>query len=336
LCDYSRDFIVIFPFYSPFPLRAIPSTALSPSHSFGIYYPVLCCPSCIFIFRLAQYYLYCWSNFSFLSLGTVSSPYVPILVPLSDIIGCNKRRYRAKSKDCTYKAPIYRGRPIYKPLDTRGLTETIHYRTALDSYTSLTVFVNRPYRVSKSVDYYEYVLVITTDFGIVGIISYLKKLLYGYNTYTLYIRRLYLNGPEVPLLSDRSLQLTQSTDSNKETITIGVYTFTKRRNTEIQPIVINEKEQLDETISAKQARDVEDCGNSLITIIRSDGPIASFKSLLLNCHLYTLPRVNLTSSLTIYIYFENHINDLKESENNGIPLNRQQRAIPTIARDSIL
>ncbi|KAJ5951030.1 uncharacterized protein N7479_009443 [Penicillium vulpinum] len=64
-----------------------------------------------------------------------------------------------------------------------------------------------------------------------------------------YTPQLYSNGPEVPLLSDRSLQLTQSTDSNKETITIGlqtlspgVYTFTKRRNTEIQPIVINEKE----------------------------------------------------------------------------------------------
>ncbi|KAJ5686403.1 hypothetical protein N7536_009022 [Penicillium majusculum] len=98
----------------------------------------------------------------------------------------------AESKDYTYKAPIYRGRPIYKSLDTRGkpilLGLDIPVYT-LDSYTSLIVFISEPYRVSKSVDYYEYVLVIATDFSIVGIISYLKKLLYGYNTYTLYIRR---------------------------------------------------------------------------------------------------------------------------------------------------
>lgn len=254
--------------------------------------------------------------------------------------------------------------------------------------------------------------------------------------------QLHSNLPEVPLPSDGGLQLMQSTDSNKETMTIGlqtsspgVYAFAKCGNTEIQPIVINEKEQLKyskprednfsafslgnhhqrraltspdlkllkvqeieretfhkykpvdnrtqaaeyvdciqticqiatgETMSAKQARDVEDCGDSLITIIRSDGPIASFKSLLLNRHLHTLPRVDLTSSLAacvsylrylnsltcsvsksddmnrrlaqiwIHIHFENHVNDLKESEKNGLPLNRQRRAIPTIARDSIL
>jgi hypothetical protein len=119
-------------------------------------------------------------------------------------------------------------------------------------------------------------------------------------------------------------------------------------------------------MSEKQARDIEDCGDSLITIIRSDGPIASFKSLLLNCHLHTLPRVDLNSSLTacvsylrylnslacsvsksddvnrrlaqvwIHIHFENDVNDLKESEKNGLPLNRRRQAIPTIVRDSIL
>ncbi|KAJ5973154.1 uncharacterized protein N7479_003072, partial [Penicillium vulpinum] len=159
----------------------------------------------------------------------------------------------------------------------RGLTKTIYYRTALDSYTSLTVFVNGPYRVSKSVDYYEYILVIATDFGIVGIISYLKKLLYGapgpdisdddlvnWDTWltpeALYDKKYLATSQysfinigdcteQVPLLLDRSLQLIQSTDSNKEIITIGlqtlslgVYTFAKRGNTEIQPIVINEKE----------------------------------------------------------------------------------------------
>ena len=73
----------------------------------------------------------------------------------------------------------------------RGLTETIHHRTALDGYTSLTAFVGGPYGVSKSVDHYECVLAIATDFGIAGVISYLKKLLYGYNTCTSHVRRVH-------------------------------------------------------------------------------------------------------------------------------------------------
>ncbi|KAF3392422.1 Ferric/cupric reductase transmembrane component 2 [Penicillium rolfsii] len=73
----------------------------------------------------------------------------------------------------------------------KGLTETIHHRTALDGYTSLTAFVTGPYGVSKSVDHYECVLAIATDFGIAGVISYLKKLLYGYNTCTSQVRRVH-------------------------------------------------------------------------------------------------------------------------------------------------
>ncbi|KAJ5215251.1 uncharacterized protein N7498_001658 [Penicillium cinerascens] len=73
----------------------------------------------------------------------------------------------------------------------KGLTETIYHRTALDGYTSLTAFITGPYRVSKSVDHYECILAIATDFGIAGVISYLKKLLYGYNTYTSQVRRVH-------------------------------------------------------------------------------------------------------------------------------------------------
>ncbi|KAJ5346214.1 hypothetical protein N7452_004218 [Penicillium brevicompactum] len=73
----------------------------------------------------------------------------------------------------------------------RGLTETIHHRTALDGYTSFTAFVGGPYGVRKSVDHYECVLAIATDFGIAGVISYLKKLLYGYNTCTSHVRRVH-------------------------------------------------------------------------------------------------------------------------------------------------
>lgn len=73
----------------------------------------------------------------------------------------------------------------------RGLTKTIHHRTALEGCTTLTVFVSGPYGVSKSVDQYECVLAIATDFGIAGVVSYLKKLLYGYNTSTSRVRRLH-------------------------------------------------------------------------------------------------------------------------------------------------
>lgn len=73
----------------------------------------------------------------------------------------------------------------------KGLTETIRYRTALEGYTSLTAFVTGPYGVSKSVDDYECVLAIATNFGIAGVISYLKKLLYGYNTCTSKVRRVH-------------------------------------------------------------------------------------------------------------------------------------------------
>jgi predicted ferric reductase len=73
----------------------------------------------------------------------------------------------------------------------KGLTETIYRRTALDGYTSLTAFVTGPYGVSKSVDRYECILAVATDFGIAAVISYLKKLLYGYNTCTSQVRRVH-------------------------------------------------------------------------------------------------------------------------------------------------
>jgi predicted ferric reductase len=73
----------------------------------------------------------------------------------------------------------------------RGLTQKIRHRTALEGYTSLTAFVSGPYGVSKSIDQYECVLAIATDFGIAGVISYLKKLLYRYNTSTSHVRRVH-------------------------------------------------------------------------------------------------------------------------------------------------
>ncbi|KAJ5178970.1 hypothetical protein N7492_002180 [Penicillium capsulatum] len=124
-----------------------------------------------------------------------------------------------------------------------------------------------------------------------------------------------------------------------------------------------------QTLSQKQAREIKDCGDELVTNIQSNHSIASLKSLLVNCQLHALPNFgshDLKTSLTacvaylsylssidfsaskaknlnrrlaqiwIHIHFENHINDLKESEENGFPLNRQGRTISTIARDSVL
>ena len=124
-----------------------------------------------------------------------------------------------------------------------------------------------------------------------------------------------------------------------------------------------------EKLSRKQAGEVKNCCDSLVTNLRSDGPIATLESLLVNCHLRALPSVdsyNLNSSLTacvaylrylnsvagstskpdvvnrrlaqiwIYIHFDNHVNDLEKSERDGLSLNRRGRAISTVARDSIL
>ncbi|KAJ5917585.1 hypothetical protein N7466_011139 [Penicillium verhagenii] len=71
----------------------------------------------------------------------------------------------------------------------KGLTETLRHRAALDGYASVTAFVGGPYGISKCIDQYECVLAIATDFGIAGVVSYLKKLLYGYNTCTSHVRR---------------------------------------------------------------------------------------------------------------------------------------------------
>ncbi|OQE13974.1 hypothetical protein PENSTE_c040G06877 [Penicillium steckii] len=72
----------------------------------------------------------------------------------------------------------------------RGITKTLHARACFDG-SSYSAFVSGPYGASKSMNDFECVLAIATDFGISGIISYLKKLIYGYNTSTSYVRRVH-------------------------------------------------------------------------------------------------------------------------------------------------
>jgi NAD(P)H-flavin reductase len=49
-----------------------------------------------------------------------------------------------------------------------------------------------PHGTSEIVDGFETVLLIASGFGIAVTIPYLKKMIHGYNTCTLHVRRLYL------------------------------------------------------------------------------------------------------------------------------------------------
>ena len=40
-----------------------------------------------------------------------------------------------------------------------------------------------PYGISEFIDYYETIFIIASGFGIAAVIPYLKKMIYGYNTY---------------------------------------------------------------------------------------------------------------------------------------------------------
>lgn len=80
-----------------------------------------------------------------------------------------------------------------------------------------------------------------------------------------------------------------------------------------------------ETISKRQARDVEDYSNSLITIMRS-GQIAVLKSLLVDCYLYTLPSVDmfdLNSSLTACVAYLRYLNSVTGIVSKSDDVNRR-------------
>lgn len=74
----------------------------------------------------------------------------------------------------------------------QGLTEKLRVRADFEGFASFTAFVGGPHGLSKQVDQYESVLAIASDFGLAGVISYVKKLVYGYNTSTSRIRRVHL------------------------------------------------------------------------------------------------------------------------------------------------
>ena len=74
----------------------------------------------------------------------------------------------------------------------QGLTEKLRARADFEGFASFTAFVGGPHGLSEPVDQYESVLAIASDFGLTGVISYIKQLLYGYNTSTSRVRRVHL------------------------------------------------------------------------------------------------------------------------------------------------
>ena len=61
-----------------------------------------------------------------------------------------------------------------------------------------------PHGASESVDEYETVLLMATDFGIAAATPYLKEMIHGYNTCTLQLRRIHLVW-QVETLGTKSL-----------------------------------------------------------------------------------------------------------------------------------
>jgi NAD(P)H-flavin reductase len=74
----------------------------------------------------------------------------------------------------------------------RGLTEKLRARAALEGMATFTTFVSGPYGRSEPVGEYESVLVVASGFGIAGVVPYIKRLLYGYNTSSARVRRIHL------------------------------------------------------------------------------------------------------------------------------------------------
>ncbi|KAJ5431150.1 hypothetical protein N7445_008882, partial [Penicillium cf. griseofulvum] len=66
----------------------------------------------------------------------------------------------------------------------------------IDSSVLFLALFTGPYRLTEDVDPYETTLIIATGFRIATSIPYIKKIIYSYNIYTSYTRRLHLGLPD--------------------------------------------------------------------------------------------------------------------------------------------
>ena len=76
----------------------------------------------------------------------------------------------------------------------RGLTADLlhHASLAPESSVALLALFTGPHGTTEDVNKYETALLIASGFGVAAVIPYLKKMIYGYNTCTLQVRRLHL------------------------------------------------------------------------------------------------------------------------------------------------
>jgi hypothetical protein len=76
----------------------------------------------------------------------------------------------------------------------RGLSSDLlrHASVAAEISVSFLTLFTGPHGTSEDISQYESALLITSGFGVAAAIPYLKKMIYGYNTSTLQIRRLHL------------------------------------------------------------------------------------------------------------------------------------------------
>lgn len=75
-----------------------------------------------------------------------------------------------------------------------GLTADLVRHPSTDANISLSLLTlfTGPHGMSEDVGNYESALLIASGFGVAATIPYLKKMIYGYNTWTLQVRRLHL------------------------------------------------------------------------------------------------------------------------------------------------
>ncbi len=81
-----------------------------------------------------------------------------------------------------------------------------------------------------------------------------------------------------------------------------------------------------ETLSQKQALDVQNCCGGLVTNLRSKGSIATLKSLLVNCHRHALPSLDshdLNSSLTACVVYLKYLNSVAGSTSKPDDVHRR-------------
>jgi NAD(P)H-flavin reductase len=102
---------------------------------------------------------------------------------------------RSESQECSFHVASWSpGRQDVVELfvqTRRGITEKLRTRAALEE-ASFTAFVSGPYGRGEPVGQYDSVLAVASGFGIAGVVPCIKRLFYGYNTFSVRVCRVHL------------------------------------------------------------------------------------------------------------------------------------------------